>query len=80
MGFPDDRIYTSVSAMIAGEKSRADGIDVVAIMTPNDTHFEYAMAALDAGFDVICDKPMTNTLEEAEALYKKSKNPVWCSA
>ena len=73
MGFPDDRMYTTVSAMIAGEKARADGIDVVAIMTPIDTHFEYAMAALDAGFDVICDKPMTNTLEEAEALYKKVK-------
>jgi predicted dehydrogenase len=40
-------------------------------MTPNDSHYEYSMAALEHGFDVICDKPMTNTLEEAEALHKK---------
>jgi predicted dehydrogenase len=40
-------------------------------MTPNDSHYEYAMSALEHGFDVICDKPMTNTLEEAEALHKK---------
>ena len=53
------------------ESSRKDGVDVVAIMTPNDSHFEYSVAALERGFDVICDKPMTNTLEEAEALHKK---------
>jgi len=46
-------------------------VDVVAIMTPNDSHYEYAMSALEHGFDVICDKPMTNTLEEAETLHKK---------
>jgi predicted dehydrogenase len=39
-------------------------------MTPNDTHFEYAVAALERGFDVICDKPMTNTLAEAETLHQ----------
>ena len=51
--------------------SSKDGVDVVAIMTPNDSHYEYSMAALEHGFDVICDKPMTNTLQEAEALHKK---------
>lgn len=71
MGFASDRVYATVAEMLAREKARPDGIDVVDIMTPNDTHFEYAMAALDAGFDVICDKPMTNTLEQAEALYDK---------
>jgi predicted dehydrogenase len=40
-------------------------------MTPNDSHFDYAMAALNKGFDVICDKPMTNTLEQAEKLHAK---------
>lgn len=71
IGLPADRIYTSVAEMFDAESKRKDGIDVVAIMTPNDSHFEYAMAALEKGFDVICDKPMTNTLEEAETLHKK---------
>lgn len=70
IGLPADCIYTSVKEMLAAEAARKDGIDVVAIMTPNDSHFEYAMSALEKGFDVICDKPMTNTLQEAEALHK----------
>lgn len=65
------RLYSSVQEMLEAESSRDDGIDVVAIMTPNDSHFEYSVAALERGFDVICDKPMTNMLEEAETLHKK---------
>ena len=60
-----------MAQMLDAEKHKEDGADVVAIMTPNDSHFEYAMAALDNGFDVICDKPMTNTLEEAQTLHDK---------
>jgi predicted dehydrogenase len=71
IGLSADRIYASVAEMFESEAKRKDGIEVVAIMTPNDSHFEYAMGALGKGFDVICDKPMTNTLEEAEALHKK---------
>jgi predicted dehydrogenase len=71
LGLPADRLYASVQEMLQAESSRKDGIDVVAIMTPNDSHFEYSVAALGLGFDVICDKPMTNTLEEAEGLHKK---------
>ena len=52
-------------SMLDAEADRADGADVVAIMTPNDSHHEYALAALRHGFDVICDKPITNTLDEA---------------
>ncbi|OHD80305.1 MAG: oxidoreductase [Spirochaetes bacterium RIFOXYC1_FULL_54_7] len=70
-GFDPDRIYGSVVEMLAAEAGRPDGIDVVSIMTPNDSHFDYAMAALEAGIDVICDKPMTNTLEQAQRLYAK---------
>jgi predicted dehydrogenase len=44
---------------------------VVAIMTPNDSHFEFAFEALTQGFDVICDKPMTNTLLEATQLHQR---------
>jgi predicted dehydrogenase len=71
LGMDTKRIYSSVTEMLDAEASRKDGMDVVAIMTPNDSHFEYSMAALERGFDVICDKPMTNILEEAEALHKK---------
>ena len=71
LGLPAERAYTDVIAMLDAEKAREDGADVVAIMTPNDSHYEYAIAALERGFDVICDKPMTNTLEEAEALHQK---------
>jgi len=71
LGLAPDRLYASVQEMLKAESARKDGADVIAIMTPNDSHFEYAMAALELGFDVICDKPMTNTLEEAEALHKK---------
>jgi len=71
LGMDAKRIYPGVVEMLEAEAARKDGADVVAIMTPNDSHFEYSMAALERGFDVICDKPMTNTLEEAEALHKK---------
>src|SRR6185436_19830447 len=71
IGLPSDRLYSSVQEMYAKESAREDGADVIAIMTPNDSHYDYAMAALEHGFDVICDKPMTNTLEEAEALHRK---------
>ncbi|MBP6178332.1 MAG: Gfo/Idh/MocA family oxidoreductase [Anaerolineales bacterium] len=71
IGIHPDRIYNSVDEMLRAEAARQDGADVVAIMTPNDSHYEYAVAALEQGFDVICDKPMTNTLQEAESLHKK---------
>jgi len=71
LGLHADRLYASVQEMLEAERSRKDGVDVVAIMTPNDSHFEYSVAALGLGFDVICDKPMTNTLEEAERLHEK---------
>src|SRR5262245_29542361 len=71
IGIAPDRLYENVYEMLKGEASRTDGADVISIMTPNDSHYEYAIASLNLGFDVICDKPMTNTLEEAEALHKR---------
>ncbi|MBS1248457.1 MAG: putative oxidoreductase YdgJ [Chloroflexi bacterium] len=71
IGFASDRIYTDGMQMLAREASREDGVDVIAIMTPNDSHYPYAVAALERGFDVICDKPMTNSLENAEDLHKR---------
>ena len=69
LGLAPERAYASGLSLIAGERARPDGADVIAIMTPNDSHFELASAALADGFDVICDKPMTNTLDEAERLH-----------
>jgi len=71
LGFEPDRIYASIKELFDVESSRKDGIDVVSIMTPNDSHFEFSMMALEHGIDVICDKPMTNTLIEAGTLHKK---------
>jgi predicted dehydrogenase len=65
LGIEPDRAYGNVPNLLDTEAERADGADVVAIMTPNDSHHAYAIAALRHGFDVICDKPMTNTLPEA---------------
>lgn len=67
-GIAEDRRYASVDELLSAESNRRDGIDAVAIMTPNDSHFPYASAAVDAGFHVICDKPLTNTLDDARTL------------
>jgi predicted dehydrogenase len=68
LGFPADRCYGSFPDMIAAERARPDGIEAVAIMTPNDTHYPLAVAALDAGLDVVCDKPVTHDFAEAREL------------
>ena len=73
LGLPADRCHPDALTLMAAEAARADGAEVVAIMTPNDSHFPYAMAALGHGFDVICDKPMTNTLAEAAQLREKAQ-------
>lgn len=65
-----DRAYGSVAEMLAAEKKRTDSIDFVSVATPNHTHFEIAKAAVEAGFNVICDKPMTFDLAQAEQLVK----------
>ncbi|MEX0979354.1 MAG: Gfo/Idh/MocA family oxidoreductase [Pirellulales bacterium] len=67
---PPDRAYGSVAEMLAAEvKLPAERrIDFVTVATPNHTHFEIAKAALEAGFNVMCDKPLTLDLNEAEQL------------
>ncbi len=69
LGIP--RAYGDGIELLDAEAERDDGADVVAIMTPNDTHHLYSLAALERGFDVICDKPITNTLEEALDLLQR---------
>lgn len=70
---PDDRIYTNYEDMIRAEsKLPADKrMDFVTIVTPNFAHFAPAMMALDHGFHVVIEKPMTFTLDEAKQLSKK---------
>ncbi|MDE1175754.1 MAG: Gfo/Idh/MocA family oxidoreductase [Edaphobacter sp.] len=62
------RSYTTYAAMAQAEAAREDGIDVVAIVTPNHLHYPIAKAFLEAGIHVICDKPMTINVAEAEEL------------
>ena len=67
---PPERAYGSYAELLAGEaKLPAERrIDFVTVATPNHTHFEIAKAALEAGFNVVCDKPLTFNLEQAEQL------------
>ncbi len=65
-----ERAYTSYAAMVEAERKRPDGIDFLAIVTPNALHLPVAEAALRAGFPVMSDKPATATYEEALALEK----------
>ncbi len=68
LGLAEDRIYTSYEEMARAEAARPDGIEAVAIVTPNHMHVGPAKAFLEAGIHVICDKPLSNTLEDARAL------------
>jgi predicted dehydrogenase len=63
-----ERAYGSFSEMAAAEAKRPDRIDAVSIVTPNHVHFAPARAFLEAGIHVICDKPLTTTVEDALAL------------
>ena len=62
------RCYASVDDMVRAERARADRIDVAAIVTPNHLHHAGAKKFLEAGFHVICDKPLTTTVADAEDL------------
>ena len=68
LGVPADRIYPTAEEMAAREKERADGVDAALVVTPNAEHFEACRPLLEAGIATICDKPLTASLEEANAL------------
>jgi predicted dehydrogenase len=65
-----DRRYGSWQEMAEREAQREDGIEVVSIMTPNNSHYAIAKAFLEQGIDVICDKPLTTDLEQALELMR----------
>ena len=70
LGVPADRAYGDWRQMLAAESARDDRIDLVTVATPNATHFEITRAFLEAGFNVLCEKPMTMTVEEGEEIVR----------
>lgn len=73
-GIDEARSYGTYQELIAGEKDREDRVDAVAICTPNFTHYPIAKALIEAGIEVICEKPITATLEDAVALEKLARD------
>ena len=68
LGVDASRVYRDFREMAKKESERDDGIDFVVIVTPNNSHFAIAKAFLDAGINVVCDKPLTIESAEAEEL------------
>ena len=70
LGIAGDRAYGDWRAMLEAEKSRPDRLALVTVATPNASHFEITRAFLEAGFDVLCEKPLTTTLAEAREIVR----------
>ena len=68
LGLDADRCYDGFEAMAEAEAARPDGIEAVSIVTPNHVHAAAAQAFLARGIHVICDKPLTATMAQADAL------------
>ncbi|HKS02391.1 MAG TPA: Gfo/Idh/MocA family oxidoreductase [Arthrobacter sp.] len=70
LGIPEDRHYTDFREMAEQESGREDGVDVVVVATPNDSHFEIARTFLEAGISVVCEKPLTRDSVTAAELVR----------
>jgi predicted dehydrogenase len=66
LGIAPDRSYGTWQDMLTGERDQPDRIDLVTVATPNSTHYEITKAFLEAGIHVLCEKPMTMTVPEAQ--------------
>lgn len=73
LGIADDRAYGNWQEMLEAERARPDRLDLVTVATPNATHYEISRAFLEAGFHVLCEKPLTMTAAEAEDIVAVSK-------
>jgi predicted dehydrogenase len=73
LGIPADRAYGDWKEMLAGERDRKDKLDLVTVATPNSTHYAITKAFLESGIHVLCEKPMTVTVEEAEDIAATAK-------
>jgi predicted dehydrogenase len=73
LGLPEDRSHGSWQALLADERARppAERVDLVVMVTPNHLHYEVARAFVDAGFHVVCDKPLVHTVAQADDLAKR---------
>ncbi len=74
LGLASGRSYGDWREMLAAERARPDRINLVTVATPNATHFEIARAFLEAGFDVLCEKPMTMTVDEGEEIVRLARD------
>jgi len=74
IGIDSARSYPDFKSMAESESSREDGIEVVSIVTPNHMHASPSIEFLKKGIHVICDKPLTATMKEAQALYSAVKD------
>ena len=74
LGLAEDRAYGDWQEMLAGERRRDDRVDLVTVATPNATHFEITKAFLEQGFHVLCEKPMTMTVEEGEEIVRIARD------
>lgn len=80
LGIDPARAYGDWKEMLAGEKDRTDRLDLVTVATPNATHYPITKAFLEAGINVLCEKPMTVTVEEAEDIAATARrNNVVCA-
>ena len=73
LGLDENRAYGDWKEMLMHENKQRDKLDLVTIATPNATHFEISKAFLEAGFNILCEKPMTMNIEEGEALLSIAK-------
>ena len=73
LGLDATRAYGDWREMLKGEKSRPDRVDLVTVATPNATHYEITKAYLEAGFHVLCEKPMTMTIEQGEDIVRTAQ-------
>ena len=70
LGLPEERSYASWEELLERERARPDPVEVISIVTPNHMHFPVALASVQAGFHVICDKPLVHTATQARTLEK----------
>ena len=81
IGIAEGRAYGAFEEMVEQEGKRDDGIEVLAVMTPNGEHYAACCTALERGMDVICDKPLTTKLEDSLDLVRRVRDSglVFCT-
>ena len=73
LGLDSSRCYSDYKSMVKNETSRVDGIQALGIMTPSGDHYKIAKPFIENNIHIICDKPLTSTIEDAEKLKKLVK-------